>query len=151
MATGAGAVLGLLIAAAMSTVVDAPRPFTDGTAVNYLDHVRDGSFPSDHATLASALAFGFWRRRPTRLPLAWMPLLVVAASIGWARVFLGAHYPSDILGGALLGAACALAVETPAGRVVLGPSQRLAERMRALVLVAWDRGRPDRATGARDR
>jgi undecaprenyl-diphosphatase len=57
------------------------------------------SFPSGHATTAFALAavLSLWY---PRLTLVW---LLLAAAIGWSRVVLGSHFPSDVLAGAVLG------------------------------------------------
>ncbi len=70
------------------------------------------SFPSGHAiasmSLAAALTLLAWRTR-----WRW-PVLIVAtvftALIGVSRLYLGVHYPSDVLAGWLIGAAWALAV-----------------------------------------
>lgn len=58
------------------------------------------SFPSDHAALFFALATGVWwvwRKGGTAL------FLYVAAIICLPRIYLGIHYPTDILAGAVLG------------------------------------------------
>jgi len=57
-----------LTAAFLSSLLVTPRPFMDSPATNYLDHVRDSSFPSDHATLLFAMAFAFWVHCPASLP-----------------------------------------------------------------------------------
>jgi undecaprenyl-diphosphatase len=65
-----------------------------------LVHVpHSGSFPSGHAATAFACAtvLAWWDRR-----LA-VPAFVVAAVIAWSRVYVGVHWPLDVLGGAVLG------------------------------------------------
>ena len=64
----------------------------------------DPSFPSDHAAVAFAIAFGvlaFSRR-------AGILFLAAATLISLSRIALGLHYPSDVLAGALVGWAAAL-------------------------------------------
>lgn len=92
-----------------------PRPFVaDPAGVHLLvRHGVDSSFPSDHATLAFAVSAGLWAIGP-----AWRwPLLILSALIAFARVFVGAHWPTDVIAGAILGSAVA--------RVVLGLGPRL--------------------------
>lgn len=76
------------------------RPFVDGVGYNFLHHAADDSFPSDHGTIifTFALAFLFWHR-------VWSGtlLLVIASAIAWSRVYLGVHWPLDMLGGLLAG------------------------------------------------
>lgn len=151
VAAGVAASVALGLAAALSQVIDVPRPFMDAGAVNYLGHVRDSSFPSDHATLAFALAAGLWWRRPPKLPRVWIPLLILAVAIGWARVSLGTHYPSDIAGGALLGAAAVAATATPPGRAAIRVVDAIGERLRDLALAIWRRfGPDDQSSGVSD-
>ena len=68
---------------------------------------RWGSFPSDHAAFFFAIAVGMWFsfRRLAWLLLAWS-ILVIALP----RLYLGLHYPSDVLGGAALGIGTTLLV-----------------------------------------
>ena len=60
----------------------------------------DDSFPSDHGTVSFtfALAFLFWHR-------LWSGalLMAIAAAIAWSRVYLGVHWPLDMVGGLLAG------------------------------------------------
>lgn len=65
---------------------------------------HDGGFPSGHAAAACALAYLLTERLPRLAPL-WY---AVAAVIAWSRVEAGAHYPYQVVGGAILGLAVAI-------------------------------------------
>ncbi len=82
-----------------------PRPF-DVLAVKQLIPENDYSFPSGHAALYFALSMGvyFYNKK---LGAAFF---VVSALMGVARIFVGVHWPADILGGALVGVITALLV-----------------------------------------
>jgi undecaprenyl-diphosphatase len=74
------------------------------------------SFPSGHA----ASAFAFASAAGEAVPVLWLPLHLAAALVAYSRVHTGVHYPSDVIAGALTGAACGwtaqgLAVRLPAG------------------------------------
>jgi undecaprenyl-diphosphatase len=61
--------------------------------------ILDPSFPSGHALYAAMMA---------TLLATWFPryrilFFVVAGFIGWTRIYLGLHFPSDVIAGALLG------------------------------------------------
>jgi membrane-associated phospholipid phosphatase len=72
-------------------------------------------FPSGHTTAAATLAFivvyVVGREPLPRLLRHAIQVLALAVMVlvGWARIVLGAHWPTDVLGGFLLGAACAAA------------------------------------------
>lgn len=75
------------------------RPFVDHVGYNFLAHSADYSFPSDHGTaiFTFAVAFIAWHR-------AWSGavLMVIALAIAWSRVYVGVHWPLDMLGGLMV-------------------------------------------------
>ncbi|MFJ3899950.1 phosphatase PAP2 family protein [Streptomyces sp. NPDC090025] len=85
--------------------VERPRPFKDHQGLEVLIGGKtDFSFVSDHATLAMALAVGVFvaHRRYGLLAIG------LALVEGFCRVYMGVHYPTDVLGGLALGTAVAL-------------------------------------------
>jgi undecaprenyl-diphosphatase len=105
--------LGVALAAVIGRVDYRPRPFLVPAAHVHLlvAHAADSSFPSDHATLAFAVAGGLFAVGP-----GWgWPTLAFAAVVAFSRVFVGVHWPSDVVAGALLGLLCAGTVRAAAG------------------------------------
>ncbi|CAM4362924.1 phosphatase PAP2 family protein [Comamonas aquatilis] len=80
-----------------------PRPAQLNMGTQWLQHGGRASFPSMHASgafaLAMAVSLGSMRHRTTLVAFAWMAALAMA----WSRVHLGVHFPSDVMGGALVG------------------------------------------------
>jgi membrane-associated phospholipid phosphatase len=70
----------------------------------FSSHAADAGFPSDHATGSFAIATAIFLRH-RRFGLV---ALLAAAVLSVGRVALGIHFPSDVLAGAVLGAAVAL-------------------------------------------
>jgi len=105
--------LGLLgaiaIADAAKALVGRPRP-----PVEHLQKVTGSSFPSGHATQASAfwlsavLALRAARVRPRLVAGAAVAAALVVVAVAWSRVYLGVHYPSDVTAGVVFGSAWAL-------------------------------------------
>lgn len=103
---GATAALALLISYLIGVVIELPRPFMVLEVNQLVEHAPDAAFPSDHSTAAFALAWGLWLRNKT-----WgTSLLVLAALIGLSRIFVGVHFPGDILGGFVVALIAAWAV-----------------------------------------
>lgn len=100
--------LGLAVGKVISELVDRARPFVaDPHGVHlFTAHAADPGFPSDHATAAFAIATAIFLRKR-----GWgIAALVGATILSLGRVALGVHYPTDVIAGAALGAAAALAL-----------------------------------------
>jgi len=93
----------------LKEVVGIPRPTPEQVAV--LAHEASPSFPSGHAQGSTAI-WGYLASRLGR-PWAWGVAALVVFLVGLSRVYLGVHYPQDVVGGILLGAA-SLALFLPA-------------------------------------
>lgn len=78
------------------------RPFMLGLGHTYLQHASDSSFPSDHLTLLWSVAFSLLYHKSCRYPAALLALL--GLPVAWSRIYLGVHFPLDMLG-AILNAA----------------------------------------------
>ncbi len=95
-------------------IIAEPRPFLVLNHVHLLTTENDYSFPSGHATasFAGAVAIGkkysFIIKGKTHRLI--YPLLAFAALIGFSRIYIGVHYPLDVIFGAIIGTTVALAV-----------------------------------------
>jgi len=98
-ATASG-LAGLLINQIIGLVWQHPRPFMIGLGHTLIPHAADSSFPSDHLTLLWAVAFSFLMHRSPRL--VGMALALLGLPVAWARIYLGVHFPLDMVGAALV-------------------------------------------------
>ena len=80
--------------------IDYHSPLVLDPAVTHLNMETWSSFPSDQAALFCALAFGLWR---LSRPVGVVALAVSGIWVCLARVYLGIHFPSDVLVGAFIG------------------------------------------------
>jgi undecaprenyl-diphosphatase len=101
----------MLLSYLTKQLVSRPRP-----PVEHLQTVTGSSFPSGHATQASAFWFalvlaspGTGASRPVTILAAALALLLVVA-VAASRVYLGVHYPADVVAGVLLGTSWAVFV-----------------------------------------
>lgn len=80
------------------------RPYDVNTAVELLIRApRDYSFPSGHTAASFAAAAALWFADKKKLAI---PALVLAVLIAFSRMYFYVHYPTDVLGGAILGMVC---------------------------------------------
>lgn len=97
-------VLAVTINQPIVALVAEPRPYTSITGILVLAHQStDPSFPSDHAVMAGAVAASLLAFDLTLGGIA----TVAAVLMAFARVYIGAHYPTDVLVGLGLGIAVA--------------------------------------------
>ncbi|WP_377270559.1 phosphatase PAP2 family protein [Peterkaempfera sp. SMS 1(5)a] len=132
-------------------LVARPRPFVSHSGLDVLvPGKNDFSFASDHATMTMAVAVALLLVE-RRLGLI---ALVLALLEGFCRVYMGVHYPTDVLGGYALGTAVVLLLAPPA-TALLVPLCRAVARSAAGPLVAAGRrrraGEPSRDRSEGDR
>ena len=108
---------------ALATLLAVPRP--SGPGITVFDHQTIASFPSGHTFLA-VVAWGTLAAT-TRVP-AWVAA-VAAVATAISRVYLGAHFPADVLAALLLGAVFIWAFLVGLGR--------LEQRLRGLGTGSW--------------
>lgn len=94
---GAALLVAFLGAALLSHLSGQLRPFQSHRVHQLIAHAPGVSLPSDHATAAFALAFAVFAFLSRRWGIA---LGVAAISIGLSRIWVGVHYPGDILAAA---------------------------------------------------
>ena len=111
---GIAAAIALVIGALITNVclknmVARVRPYdTYSALIPIVKRPIDWSFPSGHTCASFASAFVYFRLLPKKYGI---PALVLACMIAFSRLYLGVHYPTDVLAGLLIGLlASALAV-----------------------------------------
>jgi len=107
-----------------------PRPFMIGLGHTWIPHAADSSFPSDHMTVFAGVGLTLLLDAALLFGLA---TLIVGLSIAWARVFLGVHFPMDMLGAVGI-ATCSYIIASPLWLRAGTPITNLAERLYRTVL-----------------
>lgn len=97
----ASALLALLMAQGVGWIWPHPRPFMVGVGHTLIAHVADPSLPSDHLILIWSVAFSLLLHQQTRSTGAALALL--GLPVAWSRIWLGVHFPLDMVGAAAVG------------------------------------------------
>ncbi|MFY1677661.1 phosphatase PAP2 family protein [Streptomyces sp. WMMC905] len=118
------AAIAVLVNVPIRALVERPRPFYDHDGLEVLiSGKEDYSFVSDHATLTMAMGVALFVAN-RRFGIFGIVLGLLG---GFSRVYMGVHYPTDVLGGFALGTAVALLL-APVAAALLTPLTRTIER-----------------------
>jgi undecaprenyl-diphosphatase len=102
------ALLSVLINVTIGHIWPMPRPFVVGIGHTLVPHAASASFPSDHAVLTWSVAFTMLME--SRLRKIGILLSVAGLAVAWARVYIGVHFPVDMLGALVVAAVSAWVV-----------------------------------------
>ncbi|MEW1647106.1 phosphatase PAP2 family protein [Streptomyces sp. NPDC091219] len=117
------AALAVLVNVPIRGFVERPRPFLDHTGLDVLISGKtDYSFVSDHATITMAMGVALFVA-DRRFGVAGIGLALLE---GFCRVYMGVHYPTDVIGGFALGTAVALLL-SPLAMALLTPVLKAVE------------------------
>lgn len=107
VAAGLSFLIGLGINQIILLAAHRVRPYDAGITHLLIERSADPSFPSDHATATFAIAAAFLLQG---LRLRGGIFLAAAVLVAFSRIYIGTHYASDVLGGALTGILAAMVV-----------------------------------------
>jgi undecaprenyl-diphosphatase len=135
----AAAALGYVVAFVIHHIYDRARPYEAHAIRHPWSSSTDASFPSDHTSLSFAIAFAVLAFDT----VAGVVFLFVAALIGIGRLFIGAHYPGDVLAGVGVGVVAALVVVRILPRFVAFVVGQVERVIDPLVRPLWRRRASD--------
>jgi undecaprenyl-diphosphatase len=109
--TGLGMLIALTIGAIITNVIlknwiARPRPYvTIDDLICIIGPQKDFSFPSGHSTASIAASLSMFLTMPKRYGI---PALIFGLLICFSRLYVGVHYPTDVIAGIMIGAASAV-------------------------------------------
>lgn len=89
----------ILLIKGIHIFINEPRPFVNYHFSPLTDNTQDASFPSRHATIMAVIAFAYTYFR-SKWSLYFLLLMIL---VGISRIYVGVHYPLDVLGGFVVG------------------------------------------------
>jgi membrane-associated phospholipid phosphatase len=120
--SGLSLAISSLTTQSIKLLVERPRPYETHTDI-YPDEIDNAySFPSGHTSTAFATATSI-----TLITKKWyyaVPAFAWATGVGYSRMYLGQHYPSDVFVGALVGAGGAVASHWLTKKIFSGKKQK---------------------------
>ena len=132
----ASAALAYAVAFAVHHIRARPRPYETHHISHPWSNTTDASFPSDHASVSYAIAFAVVAFDPLAGAI-FLVFVTVATIIAVGRLFIGAHYPSDVLVGLFIGLIAAGVVVRLLPRLVSWVVSRVERVSDPLVRPLW--------------
>lgn len=87
-------VINLFLGFIIGSIYYEDRPFVHNKVNLLFQHVKDASFPSDHATGTMSIALGLKRYNRTLGRV----MTILSIVVGFSRIYVGHHYPMDVIG-----------------------------------------------------
>jgi undecaprenyl-diphosphatase len=122
------AVIGLVINFVLGHIFFENRPFVTHHVNLLVQHAKDSSFPSDHATGTFSIALAILWRKHRKIGFS---MLIFAVLTGISRVYVGNHYPMDVLASIAVAVVVSRlvytfkSVFTPVGRIIINIYNRI--------------------------
>lgn len=107
VASAGALIIGTLITnVALKNIVARTRPYEVVEGLTLLvGKAHDYSFPSGHSCASFSSAFAIYKMTPAKYGV---PALILASLIALSRLYVGIHYPTDVIGGVIIGIVSAL-------------------------------------------
>lgn len=117
-----GYVLCLGVTMGVKSLVQRPRPWVAYAGdLTCLQSVRSYSFPSGHTSSVFAMATSVALMQPQWYVV--VPAYMWAGAVAFSRLYVGAHYPTDVIAGAAVGVGCALLAHAVRGCLFRGQQE----------------------------
>lgn len=121
----------ILLNLGIKNIVKRPRPYQTLSNVYHKNvSIKDKySFPSSHTSTSFSIATTF-ALRYSKYPQIYVPMYLWGFVVGYGRMYFGMHYPTDVLGGAVLGSLSAIAIYSLRTEIIKGKNKVFGEENR---------------------